>query len=166
MRKNKFFILGWAVWAVTAGVWGQTSNLGFGSSTNTTLINARTMNFDYQKHVATFHGDVVVADPSIKIMADSMRVDFTEQNTPKVITAEGRVKIWQGDRIAVSKKAVYTVATGELILTGQPVLTQGANRMAGTRVIFYRDTENVQVDNMAGTFTPPAKTNETRSVKE
>jgi lipopolysaccharide transport protein LptA len=137
----------------------------WGTSTNTTLINSRTMNFDYQKHIATFQGDVVVADPTIKIMADSMRIEFTEQNSPKVITAEGRVKIWQGDRIAVSKTAIYTVANGELVLTGQPVLTHGQDRMAGSRIVFHRDDDKIDVKDLTMSIVP-TKTNETRIIKE
>jgi lipopolysaccharide export system protein LptA len=165
MLINKFLagFMGLAFLAMAADVRAEGSS--WGTSTNTTLINARSMNFDYQKHIATFQGDVVVADPTIKIMADTMRVDFTDENSPKVITADGRVKIWQGDRIAVSKTAIYTVASGELVLTGQPVLTRGQDRMAGTRIIFYRDDDRVKVDNLTMSIVP-TKTNETRNVKE
>lgn len=163
MLKNRF--LAALIFLASGGVLCAQSGSSWGPSTNTTLINARTMNFDYQKHIATFQGDVVVADPSIKIMADSMRVDFTDENSPKVITAEGRVKIWQGDRIAVSKTAIYTVATGQLVLTGQPVLTRGQDRMAGSRIVFYRDDDRVQVENLTMSIVP-TKTNETRVIKE
>ena len=165
MQKSKAWATGLFLFLLAWGGEVRAQGMGFGNSTNATLINARTMNFDYQKHVATFQGDVIVADPSIKIMADSMRVDFNEANSPKVINAEGRAQIWQGDRIAVSKTAVYNVASGELVLTGQPVLTRGQDRMAGSRIIFYRDDDRVKVDNLIMSIVP-SKTNETRLLKE
>lgn len=124
------------------------------AATNSTLITSRTMNYDRQNRKATFIGDVVVTDPSMKIMADEMLINFSSSNTPEIITATGNVKIWQEDKMSVSKKAVYTVSNGMLVLTGSPVLTRGNDHMTGKRIIFYRDSDRVYTEEATIQFRP------------
>jgi lipopolysaccharide export system protein LptA len=125
-----------------------------GSVTNSTLINSKSMTFDNQTRTAVFQGDVIVVDPSLKMLADTMTVVFDAANNPETITATGSVKIWQVDRIAVCKKAVYSVKSGLLVLTGNPVLTRAGDRMIGSRIIFKRDEEKVTGENVSIQFTP------------
>lgn len=146
----------WMVFASAVAAQGTS----WGAATNSTVINSKSMTFDYQKNVATFTGDVIVSDPTIKIMADTMVVEFDENKNPKTVTADGRlVKIWQADRVAVCKRAIYHVISGKLTLTGNPVLTRGADRMAGSRIVFYRDNDKVTCENVQMLITPN-KTND------
>ena len=145
--------------AIYAAGTGKAAGTKVSSPTNSTLINARTMNYDRQNHKATFMGDVVVVDPTMKIMSDEMLINFSSSNTPEIITATGNVKIWQEDKMAVCKKAVYTVLNGMLVLTGNPVLTRGSDHMTGKRIIFYRDSDRVTTEGGASITFSPGQTN-------
>ena len=153
-RKNRIIPCATLAALLVAATGSMAADRAGLSPTNSTLINARTMNYDYQKRTAILKDDVIVVDPSIKIMSDEMVMTFTSSNTPEVITATGNVKIWQEERMAVCRKAIYTVKSGMLVLTGNPVLTRGSDHLTGQRIVFYRDSDKVIVDRPSLTITP------------
>ena len=53
------------------------------------------------------------------------------------IEAKGNVSVTQGDRIATGDEGVYFHDTGQIILTGNAVLSEGKNSIKGDRVIVY-----------------------------
>lgn len=128
---------------------GQENNW---SSTNSTLISSKTMSFDNTRRKAVFHGDVVVKDPGLTILADSMTIIFDATNTPEMVTASGRVKILQPDRVAVCTQAVYSVKSGLLVLTGSPVLIRPGSQMTAKRMVFNRNEEKVSGDEVNISF--------------
>jgi lipopolysaccharide transport protein LptA len=136
----------------TIGGWGEQGAPM--SPTNSTMITSHSMNFENQRHRAGFEGGVMVTDPGVKMLADAKTVDFDAKNAPETITATGSVKIWQTDRIAVCRKAVYSVTSGLLVLTGSPVVTRAGDRMTGTRIVFKRDEEKVTGEGVTIQFTP------------
>jgi lipopolysaccharide transport protein LptA len=148
MKRSKSGRLFFAVLILVGwiGPWYARAEEGGWSATNSTLISSKTMNFDSQRRRAVFHGDVVVKDPGLTILADSMTVMFDATNTPEMVTANGRVRILQPDRVAVCTQAVYAVKSGLLVLTGNPVLIRPGSRMTAKRMVFNRDEEKVSGD--------------------
>ena len=71
-------------------------------------------------------------------MLDGDRVDRAE--------ATGGVEVTRGDRVATGAQAVLEAQTGEVRLTGQPVLSEGPNRMSGVAITLFLDEERVVCD--------------------
>lgn len=113
-------------------------------ATNETVITSKRLTFDYRNHYALFEEDVVVTDPSVKILADKLTVLFDEENSAKTIVGTGNVRIVQTDKNAVCEKAVYQVKAGRLDLSGNPVLRRGKDVLKGKVITFWRDQEKME----------------------
>lgn len=122
------------------------ATLDSGDGTNSTVIVSKRLDFDYSKHTAVFDGDVVVTDPRVRILADQLTALFNTNNQPDMITAVGNVRIEQENRTAVSDRAVYSIRSGLLVLTGKPKVYQAGNVLSGSRIIFSRDDDKVKCE--------------------
>ena len=144
-RTLLFGILAFAVFG-TRPVFAQTNAAAAGTSEELTVITSDRLTFDYKKHYALFESNVVVIDPQMKLMADRMTVTFDDSNKVQNIRSEGHVIILQEDKKATSDLATYDVTTGEIILTGNPKVTRGADVLTGERITFWRDENRMRVD--------------------
>jgi lipopolysaccharide export system protein LptA len=128
---------------VAAGVGGQTSTApteqGTNAFTKVTVITSDRLTFDYKKHFAHFEQNVLVTDPEMQLTADQMTVTFDDSGAAKVIKAEGRVTITQTNKTAQSKVATYDVATGKIVLAGQPRVTRGRDVLEGDVITYWRN---------------------------
>lgn len=52
-----------------------------------------------------------------------------------------------GEQRAISGKAVYNVVSGEIVLTDKPVMVQGEHEIKGSKIIIWRDSDKMHVDN-------------------
>ena len=107
-----------------------------------TEISSDTMDFDVEKRTAVFLGNVLVVDDKLRLNSDKMIVQFDENNKLKNIEALGNVVIDSDGNIAESGKAVYDLLDGTVVLSIDPILMQGDNRVVGAeKIIFSRKTE-------------------------
>lgn len=76
---------------------------------------------DYEKNKASFFGDVKVTEPRGVLLADRIDIFFNSdsQKIEKAV-AERNVRLRHGENSATGQKIVYTLASGEVILTGNP----------------------------------------------
>ncbi len=109
-----------------------------------TVITSDKLTFDYVKQYAHFEKNVVVVDPQMKMFADDMMVRFDDQNKAKSIKASGNVIIVQEDKRARAAVAEYKVDTGEITLTGDPMITRGKDVMTADVIQFWRDEKRVE----------------------
>lgn len=112
--------------------------------TDVTVITSDMLTFDYNKKYALFQGKVVVVDPRMKIYADKMNVTFDENNKAKNIKAEGNVIIIQEDKRARGATAEYKIDSGEIALSGNPMITQGKNIFTADVIRFWRDENRIE----------------------
>lgn len=117
-----------------------------GEGTNSTVIVSKRLDFDYSKRTAVFDGEVVVTDPHVRILADQITALFNTNNQPDMITAVGNVRIEQENRNAVCDRAVYSLRSGLLVLTGKPKVLQAGNILSGSRIIFSRNDDKVKCE--------------------
>jgi len=76
---------------------------------------------DYGKNKASFHDRAVVTEPRGEMIADRLDVFFNPDSQKiETILAEGNVELKRGQNLAKGQKIIYTVATGEAVLTGNP----------------------------------------------
>ena len=69
----------------------------------------------------------------------------------------GNVVAVAGDRWAHGDHADYDTVKEILVMTGNPEARQGNNTMHGERVVFYVDTDLIEVQNVKGTLESKGK---------
>src|SRR5205814_8523313 len=110
----------------------------------TTEIYADEAFFDSTKNIGIFSGRVKVTDPRFNLQSDKLTVFITKgqsQSLEKAI-AEGNVGLVRDHpdpsggpptrAVGRADKAVYTIATGNVELTGTPRVQQGPNMHVAT----------------------------------
>lgn len=108
-----------------------------------------TLSMDQNVNTATFVGNVLVEQGELVLNADTVLVEYGgggENATKGIIrvVATGGVRMVTPDETAAGDEAIYTVETRQIVVTGNVVVTQGFNRVAG---------ERLEVDLEAGTAT-------------
>jgi lipopolysaccharide transport protein LptA len=90
-------------------------------------ITAESSEGDFNNRLVTFLGNVKVSDERFLLLADKINVHLNEENRPKLIEAIGHVVINEvgTQRKATAGKAVFDVATDQVVLTDNPALENG-----------------------------------------
>ncbi|MEM9709948.1 MAG: LptA/OstA family protein [Pseudomonadota bacterium] len=103
-------------------------------------VSADELSVDPNDGAAVFEGNVVVAQGDLRLAAGFIRVEYaTDENgnqTPSIgrVSASGGVTFVNGSDAAEAKEAVYAVEDGSLVLSGDVLLTQGGNAVAGDQL--------------------------------
>lgn len=116
-----------------------------GAQEQVTVITSELLTYDYKQKYALFEQNVTVVDPRIKIMSDKMTVRFDASNKVTQIVCEGHVYITQEDKTAKADVSTYDVLSGDIVLTGNPVVKSGQDTVTGEKIVFNRDRETVRV---------------------
>jgi len=122
-----------------------------------TVIDADTLNFDYEKRVATFEGDVKAVDPQLTVKCKKMFVHFSDKNSEvSRIEGLGDVHLFHEGKEAVSEKAVFTRETGTVVLTeGDPRLKdEKGNWIKGSSIIYNTLIRIMKVEKPRLEFAP------------
>lgn len=109
-------------------------------------ISAPISDWDLRRRVAVFQGDVVVTRADVTMRTLKLTVSFASKEKVDRAIAEGDVRVVQGDRHAEARRAELVAATGEIVMTGDPVISEGPNRMAGDRITLWLDDERVRCE--------------------
>lgn len=112
---------------------------GFGSAQDIGLpveVTAEQLSVDQKTGKATFSGDVLVVQGAMRLAADSVTVTYAAGGQQKIsaLNAQGNVTMVSGPDAAELQAAAYDVAAGNVVLTGNVLLTQQGNVLAGDRV--------------------------------
>lgn len=99
-------------------------------------ITSDTLEVNQNDGVATFTGNVIVIQGALRMAAPVVKVLYSKDDKSSIetVTATGGVTLVDGRDEAEGKDAVYTVATGIVVMTGDVILTQGKNTMAGQKL--------------------------------
>lgn len=107
-------------------------------------LEADSADIDESKGVSIYTGNVVVVQGSINLRADRVTV-YQHGSKPTRIIAEGqpvKFRQLQNDREqyvkGVARKADYLIASEELVLIGDAVLTQGKDSFESDRIVYDR----------------------------
>ena len=97
---------------------------------------------------ALFEGNVVIGQGDMRLSADQVTVQYAEggQNRIQSLTATGNVTLVSGADAAEAQKAVYDVEGGNVVLTGDVLLSQGQNVLSGDKVTVDLATGAAQVN--------------------
>lgn len=99
-------------------------------------VTAETLNVDQSTGQANFTGNVLIGQGQMRLSADSVTVTYAQggQQKIKTLNASGGVTLVNGPDAAEAAEAVYDVETGNIVLTGDAIVTQGQNVLAGDRI--------------------------------
>ena len=85
---------------------------------------------------AVFTGNVIVIQGEMRLTAPEVQVKYLQGAAGKIerITALGGVTLVSANEAAEGREAVYTVADDTVVMTGDVLLTQTGNTVAGDRL--------------------------------
>ena len=131
-----------------------------GSTNEPTIITAEVLHGDYLHNVGTFEGNVLAVDPRMTVRADKMTVFFggtnvvdsagatnTTRSVKKIIADDAVVMTTPDNKITHSDHAVYTADDGKVVLTGHPSAQSSDGIVTGERIIFWRESQRMDVEN-------------------
>jgi lipopolysaccharide export system protein LptA len=138
-------------------------NLSDGASTNGMTITFDRLEFDYKDMVAVYDGHVHILDTRYDMICDRLLVFLEGTNQVKQIMAMGNVVITQPDRRATCDRAVYQRASEQVEMTGNPVVTQGGNRLVGAKIRIWLNDQRAEVE--SGRMNLATETMKNREIK-
>ncbi len=151
------------VLVLSGGAVAQTTSVSFGGvkgdPTLPVEVNSDTLEINQTDGTALFSGDAVVTQGTMRLTSALVLASYTEaKKTIDTITATGDVLLVSVTDEVEADKAVYTVATGIVVLTGNVLMTQGAATIAGSRMVVDLTTGTGQMEGrVTATFMPGKK---------
>ena len=85
---------------------------------------------------AEFTGNVLVGQGDMRLAAGAIRVEYgTDGKSINRLIASGGVTLTNASEAAEAREAIYTIASGEVVMTGDVLLTQGQTALSGQKLI-------------------------------
>ena len=101
-------------------------------------VTSESLTVEDEEGVAIFEGNVVVVQGTMRLTAPWIRVDYVESEEGRTVITEMNAKdgvtYVNGPEAAESEKATYWPEDGDLVMTGDVMLTQGKRIMEGERL--------------------------------
>ena len=134
MLKARLFAAALMFLPMVAGAAG--TDIAFaGLKTDTALpvqVTADQLSINQTDGKAVFTGNVVVTQGTMILQAATLQVEYAQdkQSIARML-ADGGVKLAAGTEAASAQSAVYSPETGDLVLKGDVLLTQGSSTISG-----------------------------------
>lgn len=108
-------------------------------------VTADRLSVDQSDGTAIFSGNVLVIQGEMRLSAAEVRVIYGQpaEGAPQRVDrleASGGVTLTAGAEAAESRDAVYTVDSGQIVMTGDVVVTQGPNALSSQRLTVNLET--------------------------
>ena len=138
----------------------QEATIAFGGlAQNTTLpveVKADTLAVNNADGTAVFYGNVLVGQGDMRLAAAKVTVEYGKDGKSIArLHATGGVTIANLADAAEAKEAVYSMDSGEIVLTGDVLLTQGASALSGQKLtIHLKDGTGTMQGGVSTVFVP------------
>ncbi len=127
----------------------------FSANNGPIQIKADSLNLDYKNNLVEFDGAVHATQSGTTLTSKSLKVIYGAKfGDIKQVIALGDVKMMQGGRWATGQRAVLDEQKHTVEMTGQPVIHDGPDSVAGKRIIIYLDSEKSFVDQATAVIFP------------
>lgn len=103
------------------------------------------MSFDYKKSVVIFSGHVHAVQSGNELSSNILHVQMNKDSQIQEMIADGDVRMSQGQRWATGDHAVLDQNAHTLVLTGSPVVHDGKDQIAGTKITVFLQTNTSEV---------------------
>lgn len=106
---------------------------------------------------ATFSGNVLVAQGEMRLSAAEVLVEYGTEDRSQIarLHATGGVTLVSGADAAEAAEAVYTIDSGDVVMTGNVLLTQGANTITGQKLTVDLKTGTGRMEGRVKTVLQP-----------
>ncbi len=132
--------------------------LKFSANNGPIQIKADSLSLDYKNNLVEFDGGVHATQSGTTLTSKSLKVIYGAKfGDIKQVIALGDVKMTQGGRWATGQRAVMDEQKHTVEMTGQPVIHDGPNSVAGKKIIIYLDSEKSFVDEATAVIFPNNK---------
>jgi lipopolysaccharide transport protein LptA len=129
--------------------------LQFSSGNQPINIDGPHMELNYPGKSVLWTGHVKVVNGNSQITSDSLRLNYGENfHDVKEMIADGNVRISQGTRWATGDHAVLDQTKHTVTLTGSPVVHDGEDQIAGSKITVHLDTNQSDVENARAVIYP------------
>ncbi len=141
-----------AVLPVATQAQAQVPFAGIGADRSVPVeLSADTLEVDQAAGTARFAGNVVVVQGGLRLAAESVRVEYATapesgRNRIARLQAEGSVTLVTPEEAAEADSAIYDLDSGEIVMQGGVVLTQGGNALAGDRLVIDLDRRTGRIE--------------------
>ncbi|EBA04911.1 OstA-like protein [Rhodobacteraceae bacterium HTCC2150] len=105
-------------------------------------IESDKFSVDQSTNLAVFLGNVLVVQGLLRLSADQVNVEYAsdESNDISAVIAVGNVTFVNGAEAAEAQRAEYTLATNEIVMTGDVLVTQGRSALSGQKMVVNLET--------------------------
>ncbi len=123
-----------------AAAWPQGASVAFGGlKQDTSLpveVSADNLSVNQADGTAVFSGNVLVGQGEMRLSAGRVKVEYTTDGTgiSKLFASEG-VTLINATDAAEARDAIYTIDSGQVVMTGDVLLTQGGNALSGQKLV-------------------------------
>ena len=161
VRTIRLAALALGVAVLASAAYGQGATVAFGGIKSDTSqpveVTADQLSVNQTDGTATFTGNVVVIQGDLRLGATTVRVEYATDDRTRVerIVASGGVTLVSAAEAAEAKDAVYTVANGQVVMTGDVLLTQNGGTIAGQKLSVDLKTGTGQMDGRVRTIISP-----------
>ncbi len=121
-----------------------------------TTITSSRMEYDYKEAKIYFEENVNVNDPEFKLRADRVIVIMEGTNDIKQVRCMGNVELRSEDRTARCAEAVYTKASGKIVMTGDATLQRANDSVWGRKITIWVDDERMECEPVNMVLSPGA----------
>ncbi|UCD83461.1 MAG: LptA/OstA family protein [Deltaproteobacteria bacterium] len=118
-------------------------------------IASEMLEVDRRSRLVTFRGRVRAKQEELSIFSDELRAFYDEKGEQiERIIASGNVKINGKDISATAGQAEFFPPEGKIILSGNPEIWQGSDKLEGDEVIVFWGSERIMVKKARATVSP------------
>lgn len=137
---------------ITGAASGQTGRGGLFADKDTPLvITADTMELQRRKNTIIYRGDVLVEREDVKIASDVLSARYDpDDGVLKSVVAEGKVRVSHGGREMTGDKAVFDGLKETITVSGNTIVRDGRNSIAGDRITIYIREDRSVVEHTKG----------------
>jgi lipopolysaccharide export system protein LptA len=148
---------------LTGSAMAQSANIALGSGgfdpTMPVEVTADQFSVDQASGKAVFDGNVLIAQGEMRLSAGTVTIEYAEEGAANAISrllATGGVTFVTSSDAAEAANAVYSVSQGTVTLSGDVLLTQGRNAIAGDRLVLNLESGNGRMEGRVRTVFTPA----------
>ncbi len=107
-----------------------------------------------------FNGNVLVVQGQMRMSAGRVTIEYAQEEGAASgiarLLATGGVTFVTASDAAEAKDAIYSVAEGTVTMTGEVILTQGQNAIAGDKLVVNLTSGNGRMEGRVRTVFTPA----------
>ena len=132
--------------ATASSLAGATATKKRPRRTGETVITANRMEYEYTEAAILFEENVKVADPEFTMTADRVIVLLDGTNSIRQVRCLGNVVLVSDDRSARCAEAIYTRASGMIVMTGDAILQRAKDQIWGRKITIWVDDERMECE--------------------